>query len=519
MKPTSANSAPAPVPGWMLLATIFVTGNVVMMLEVVGTRVVGPYFGVGLYVWSALITVTLLALAAGYWVGGQLADRRRQPEILYGVIGISAILVLLVPVLRYPLLSAAGGLGMKSGVLLGSTVLFGPALFLLGMVTPYATKLYADQFEKLGSRVGLLYSISTLGSFLGTLTMGFYLIPYFRLATILLALGCTLLLLSLIYFLLVRSRRAPAFAVLLALIGLTVFFYPQSPSALPLGSDLKIVHKQTSFYGEIKVLEKAGHERLMLVDGIIQSGENLSHDGGLPPYVRDMDALTWRYHPKAKRVLLVGLGGGNLVHCFLNRGMSVDVVEIDPQIAKVAERFFGLDPSKIGLSFDDGRHFVRQAKTRYDLIVLNTFTGENFPSHLLTREFFQEVNARLNPGGIVALNFVGYVQGPHRRPAQVIKDTLLAAHAWCHVYFREPRDQFSNILYIAGNGPIPAAPQAEGEHAKAWAELQSLEVKFSGQPGLICTDDYCPVEFMNRVVYRRWRQLMMDSLGPEVMLN
>jgi spermidine synthase len=509
---TALQAVETKTPAWLLLATIFVTGNVVMMIEVVGTRVVGPYFGVGLYVWSALITVTLLALAAGYWLGGQLADRRRQPEFLYFAILAAAVFTLVIPLWRFPLLAAMGQLGVKTGVLAGSAILFGPPLLLLGMVSPYATKLYTDQFEKLGRRVGLLYSISTLGSFLGTILMGFYLIPSFRLTTILLALGLVLLLLPLAFFLVKRRQGLALFAGLMILVVAGVFFYPQAPLAQPLASGMRIIDKRTSFYGEIKVLEKNSN-RLLLVDGIIQSGESTGDENGFPPYVMDLDSLVRRFHPQAKSILLVGLGGGNLAKRFLTRGLQVDAVEIDPEMLAVAEKYFGLDAGQVHVTLDDGRHFVRHCPKKYDVIVLNTFTGENFPSHLLTQEFFREVNAKLNPGGITALNFVGYVQGPHREATQAVYATLKSDNTWCRLFFRGPKEQFANVLYLAGQGAVPGEPAGDA----TWTELQPLEVTFT--EGLVCTDDYNPVEFMNRVVYRRWRQLMMESLGPEILLN
>lgn len=60
---------------YFLFLTLFFTGAAILVLEILGTRVLSPYFGVGLYVWSALITVTLMALALGYWWGGRLADK------------------------------------------------------------------------------------------------------------------------------------------------------------------------------------------------------------------------------------------------------------------------------------------------------------------------------------------------------------------------------------------------------------------------------------------------------------
>ena len=111
-------------PTWLLLSTVFVVGNIIMMLEVAGTRLVSPYFGTGLYVWSAIITVTLLSLSIGYWWGGRLADRYQQSKILYFGLLLAALGIVIVPWLRVPVLSAVGPLGLRYGVLLGSRILF-----------------------------------------------------------------------------------------------------------------------------------------------------------------------------------------------------------------------------------------------------------------------------------------------------------------------------------------------------------------------------------------------------------
>jgi spermidine synthase len=506
----------ATLPRWLLLTTIFITGNVVMMLEVVGTRVVGPFFGVGLYVWSALITVTLLSLAGGYWVGGKLADRRPDPTWLYAIILGSALLTFLIPLLRNPVLTAAGNMGFKLGTLVGSAVLFGPALFLLGMVTPMATKIYTERLEKIGSRVGLLYSVSTLGSFLGTLTMGFYLIPNFRLSTILVSLGLVLLLLPLVYLLLLRRPAAILLGVLIAVLAAGLLVLSRQPNTERINARVKIVHKSTSLYGELKVLEIEGESRTLLLDGISQSVENTDNSQAIPPYVDDMVSLLNRYQPQAKSVLIIGLGGGSLIHPLLARGVSIDVVEIDRQVIYAAEHYFGIDPKRVSITLEDGRRFVRASRKNYDAIIMNAFVGESTPVHLLTREFFQEAQTRLNPGGILLMNFVSYVQGPNRWGAAAVFATLSDSARWCHVFFRDPKERFSNVLYAAGDAPIPPEPADDPN----WTTLRDRELTITGwEQAPVCTDDYNPIDFLNRVVYRRWRQLVIDTYGPEILLN
>jgi spermidine synthase len=213
---------------------------------------------------------------------------------------------------------------------------------------------------------------------------------------------------------------------------------------------------------------------------------------------------------------MIGLGGGSLIHPLLAEGVQVDVAEIDRQVVDAAERFFNIDPQKVSITLDDGRRFVRRSTGHYDAVVMNAFVGENTPSHLSSREFFQETKRILNPGGVVLVNFVGYVQGPHRQASGALQATLKAAFTWCRVYFRDAKDRFSNVLYVAGDAPVVADPGRDPN----WQTLREREVSVEGwELGPVCTDDYNPLEFLNRVTYKRWRELVIDSLGPEVLLD
>ena len=77
-----------------------------MVLELVGSRVIGPYYGVSLYVWASLIATAMVALALGYWIGGRIADRKAHPDYLYGSILLASLFTLLIPLIRAPVLQA-----------------------------------------------------------------------------------------------------------------------------------------------------------------------------------------------------------------------------------------------------------------------------------------------------------------------------------------------------------------------------------------------------------------------------
>ena len=166
------------IPDRALLATVFVTGACVLIIELMGTRVLAPYFGSGIYTWSALIAVTLAALALGYSFGGRLADRLPRADILYNLCLAAGLWTLSTPMLARPLLPMMIQLSdIRTGVLLSSVLLYFPNLFLLGAIGPFVIRLMTRDREAVGSVSGRVFSVSTIGSLLGALGTGFILIP------------------------------------------------------------------------------------------------------------------------------------------------------------------------------------------------------------------------------------------------------------------------------------------------------------------------------------------------------
>ena len=96
-----------------LYVIVFVSGAAVLAIELLGTRVLGPFYGVSLFLWSALITVTLVALSVGYAVGGRWADRGpRFTRLCYPIAG-AGLWLLLLPWLRIPVLQATEPIGLR----------------------------------------------------------------------------------------------------------------------------------------------------------------------------------------------------------------------------------------------------------------------------------------------------------------------------------------------------------------------------------------------------------------------
>lgn len=158
----------------ILEVTVFVSGGVLLALEIIASRVLAPYFGNSIYVWGSLIGVFLTALSVGYAVGGRIADRFPSHGLFSGIVFLAGLLTVPIPILATPVLDAIAraDLGPQLNPLVGSMALFVVPSIVMGMVSPFAVRLRAQAVATVGRTAGALYAISTVGSITGTLEIG-----------------------------------------------------------------------------------------------------------------------------------------------------------------------------------------------------------------------------------------------------------------------------------------------------------------------------------------------------------
>ena len=148
-----------------------------MIVEILGAKMLAPYFGTSHFVWTAQIAVTLVALATGYYAGGRLAGSVATLGRLYGAIAIAAAYLGVAVALREWVAWLFLMLPLAAGSLLASVFLFFAPLSLLAMTGPFLVRVVTSSVSEVGRNVGRLTSISTIGSFIGTLAIGYVLIP------------------------------------------------------------------------------------------------------------------------------------------------------------------------------------------------------------------------------------------------------------------------------------------------------------------------------------------------------
>jgi len=496
-RPAQTGSLAAVSPHTRLIthATVFFTGAAVLVVEIIGTRFLAPFYGANLYSWSALISVTLLALAVGYYHGGRLADSRGSPALLDAVIALSAAFVAAVPGLVQGLADPLTAVGPRAGVLASALVCFGPPLTLLGMITPIAVRLAAPDFAHLGRSVGSVYAFSTAGSIAGALAAGFLLLPAVRVSRICYGVALSLAVLAAARAL--ARGRVPALGLPVAALAAWGVLAPAQPAGpAQAAGNFRVTAVYPSFYGTVKVLEDRA-VRYLVIDGMCHNAQSIGDETSVLPYVSVFGVLPY-LKPGGRDLLLIGLGAGDMVRMLGEFGIRTTAVEIDPVVAQSAFRHFGLRPEEVELVIEDGRAYLRRAPARYDFLILDAFAGGSPPAHLFSREAFAEMRAALRDGGVVGVNIIA------RSTADLLvadlAETIGAVFPYRLAVTTAPRpSELGNVIFFASDRPLELPlrlePPPENARLKRFLErLPGMELDIDARKGRVITDDFNPLE-------------------------
>ena len=512
-----------------LILTAALCGALVMVIEVLGSRVIGPFFGVSLFVWTSLITVTMVALAAGYAIGGHLSDRKSSPDWLYGIILISGVLTILVPSLKGVVLQMCLPLGLRWGSLVSAFLLFGPALFLLGCVSPYIVKIAAREMHNIGRTVGSFYAISTVGSVVGTLLTGFVLIAFLGINQIFLLTGTLLIALGIFYFLFFRRKWA------VAVIAITpLFFLPHEQHIVKImadGTRVELLANRDSFYGNLKVVDYSfgdKQQREMIIDGMAQGGMDMRRMLSVYEYSYLLQYLPYALNPDGKECLVIGLGAGLVPAWYQKQGVNTEVVDIDPEVADLARTYFGFNPA-IPVHIEDARYFLVNSEKRYDFLILDVFNGDTTPGHLLSLEAMQLVKQRLSTNGVLAINLMGSFNRSNSLMTASAVKTLQQVFDQVVIFptFDPAKSGSGNMEIIAYNGKLrPMQLSRINDYdihpAASRGVYMGIEKPFmfpAGTPAMVLTDDYNPIDFYDLELKESVRKGIIRNTDFDILLS
>lgn len=429
-----------------LYVVVFLSGGAVLALEILGTRILGPFYGVSLFLWSALITVTLVALSAGYAIGGRWADKNpRMPKLLYIIAG-AALWTLFIPWLKQPVLVIAEPFGLRIAVLLAAFILFVPPLTLLGMVSPYAIRVRASSMNVVGRTAGNLYAISTIGSVVLALLTGFILIPNIGVNLLTVMIGVCLLALVVIGLLLDAAKPLNLLlSVSFVVIAFSAFWFSPQHESNP---ERGLLVVEQSPYAELRVVDFNGLRHLVIDGGVHTIVEPATWNSHFP-YTHVVD-INRNFYDQPGDLLLIGLGGGTVAKNFSREGWKVTAVEIDPEVVSIAKKYFGLKNTEAVIHIMDGRKFLITHRSEFDLIVMDAFGSSSIPFHLVTQESFGLIASRLRDDGVLAINLES--PGWHHILIRSLTATL-------RTHFRhvlalpttQSEDKLGNIILLASN--------------------------------------------------------------------
>jgi len=501
-----------------LVGAVFLSGAALMGLEIVGSRVLAPVFGTSIFVWGALITTFLASLAVGYEMGGRLADRRPEPELLATLLLAAAAVLCVLFAVPEALVDFLGRLPVpeRFRALAASLVLFGPPSVLMGMVTPFAVRLAARDLATVGSAAGRLSAVSTAGSILGTFTTAFLLIPAFPTRPILFGLA---LLLVVAAFLLPAARVGFRLLVSGALVvaGAAVFLLGPAAAPPPASAGRVVFEKETAYH-RIRVVDD-GLRRSLYFDNRNQGFIPLRSGEQAPPNYSDGLALALLFPGRPIRgAVAIGLGAGMIPSLLTRRAPEIATtsIELDPEVVRVAIRHFGFAPGvNDRVVVGDGRRELDRQVERADVIFLDAYFADSLPFHLVTKEFFELCARKLAPDGVLGINFGGALTGRRNALFWSAVKTLRTVFPRVYIFSSElasGRPTFdANAIVVASSskdrldkGTIAdradaLAARFERPPMRAWAGyLYEGEMRTRDVP--VLTDAYGPTDALQHLV-------------------
>ena len=497
---TQVSRGPGPravnIPSRYIYVLAFFSGMCIMAVELCASRLMAPFFGTSTFVWTNIIGIIMIALSAGYVIGGKLADRKPRLDILLKLLLAACVFLLVLPFVASPIVRWLSSLMANlnssfSFIFFGSlsaiTLLFSPPIVIMGMTSPFLIRLIAQSGHE-GDSAGRIFGIATIGSVVGTFLPILVFIPTW-------GTGKTIMFFAAVLFVVTASGFARRRSALLSVAAVVPFLFPLPPLRETPGT----IYATESAYQYIEVLDRGSFRYLVYNDAVgFQTVANKkSVLTGLNYYYDYYSLLPYLFREAPRSALIIGLGGGiiaNQLHYF-HPNLDIDGVEIDPKVIQIARTYFALSDA-VRTYNQDGRIFAEQGKSRHDIVVIDAYTQQVYiPFHLTTKEFFSEVKKGLSDDGIVAMNVSSAREDSPL--IESISNTLLLVFG--HVYRLRIPGSVDNVV-LASDRSIDLAllARAGGTELQGIARYSQVNFRESAFDNRYkpLTDDLAPIEHM-----------------------
>jgi len=508
-----SNSARSVPPSLWLVA--FLQGAAVLVIEVLGARMLTPYFGTSHYVWTAQITITLLALTAGYALGARLASHARRRLVRWALV-LAGAYTGVTPVIVASIAYASFRLPLPLGAMLTSVVLFALPLAALAAISPCLVAEASAGALRPGDAAGRVAAVSTGGSVVGVLIVAYACIPYLASSTTMYGLSLSLACAALLLGRDGRERLGELAAPLVVACLTCGAAYAEAHAGPAHTRHYDELERSYSAYSTLQVWRVRGANELSLSTNFtFQNDYDPSTRRSTDAFSYVLTELVRSYAPRAKSALIIGLGVGIVPRELQKLGIHSTVMELDPVVPALAAKYFDADLGAMDVRIGDGRRLLSELDQRYDLVILDAFHGDSTPSHLLSREAFAAMAGALTPGGLLLTNSWTDLERPDQLMPVVLR-TL--RDVFSHVRVFDAR--LGNYYAVASNAPLLPRDTfdplrvPERQRAQVTATFAAAH-DVAPSPGLILTDDYNPADTLAARYFEYVRRASAGLARPQ----
>ena len=479
---------------------ILIVNAIYMILELIASRLLSPYFGNTTIVWTSVIGIILLSSSIGNYIGGIIADKEKLQKAIKLILLSSGIMVLIIPLIQSSVLDFMLNNihDIKIGAILSTILLFFIPSMLIGLLSPIVIKLKIDDLKNAGKVSGKISAIATLGCILGDFIGGFYLIPNFGANAILYVLAIILFILTLFFSeLKLKNFLLPAsLSLFCGILSFTYSLYNEDCGNKVLAGDfdVKVIYDTT--YGRATIYNDESRERrCFYIDNALESAAYLDKENRyelVAPYTNFYN-LILSSNKEVTDTLMIGGGGFSYPKYYISNyeNKNMDVVEIDKKVIKLAKKYFYLDDlieefdlennKRLNIIEEDGRVYLNRCTKKYDAILNDAFVGENPVKTLTTLEAIENIYNLLNEDGLYLTNIIASLDGSNSEFLKAEVQTLKQVFKNVYIVpcnYTEDYTKMQNCMVVATDQDL---------------ELTSV-VHIKTDDSIILTDDFCPVE-------------------------
>ena len=475
---------------------VFLSGAIEMGIELLAARILSPYVGSSNVVWTSIIGVILASMSIGYYLGGKIADKTANFNILLKILLITALITSFIPIFETLIVkSVAGNIEnlIISAVICAIIVFSIPSLMLV-MISPIAVKIKSEEIKEIGLSSGKISSLSTIGSIVGTFVMGFILIPHIGVSNI--NIGIVILLILMAILTIEKVDKGQIYAIIFV-VSISMIFIILGKYVFKIANP-DIVLDTDSEYSRIWVknvqTQRATYKTLQVDTGLESYLDTNTNEMGAE-YLKYYDLFEY-LNKDANSSLLIGGAAYTYPMHYLKKyeDKTIDVVEIDNKMTEIAKEYFGLDTnnSRLKIYNQDGRSFFNYSKNKYDVILIDAFKGLNVPFELTTYEAMENAKKLLNNNGIVITNIISSIDGNDSDFIKYEYTTYKKVFDNVKVFKvtkSKKSEEKQNLILIGIKGKLQENKNKLNEYKKM---LDTELIDFTSDKNIV-TDDFAPV--------------------------